>query len=212
MYCHKCERAYDANAEFCNVCGLPLSLNEATPQFRGSPSRPASMVSNPATNSEGLRGLGGWLILVGFGLIVGMVLRAFLILQNVRIASGPAMRTLSNPHSAGYIPGYSHLMQFELGCHIFFLALNIALAIYFVRESRVFPRLFMVFLALSAIYGVMDHFLLMHAVAGSSQNLQQRLHETLANGLSRIIGSAAGAILWICYMLRSERVKVTFVN
>jgi uncharacterized protein DUF2569 len=212
MYCHKCDLAYDANVRLCNVCGLPLSLKEATPQFRGSPSELAKPASSPARGAEELKGLRGWLILVGIGLIVGMVFRSYLILQNAQLTTGAAMRVLTDSHSAGYIPGFAHVLRFELGWHIFFLAFNIVMAIYFVRESRRFPPFFVAFLALTSIYSAADHFLLSHAVAGSSQQLQQRMHETLANNLTRLSAAAGGSILWICYTLRSERVKATFVN
>jgi hypothetical protein len=211
MYCHKCELAYDANARFCDVCGLPLSLNEAMPQFGRSPSYPA-LASGPAKDAEELKGLAGWLIVVGIGLMIGLVYRSFAILHNITLFTNGTVRHLSNPHSAGYIPGNTGIMIFVLGAHIAFLALNVLLAILFVKESRAFPRCYLAFIGLIVIYSGMYYWVFFHAITGSSLELQRRLRPTLQSEIFRTIPAAIVSAIWVVYMLRSRRVKATFVR
>jgi Protein of unknown function (DUF2569) len=211
MYCHKCELAYDAHARFCHVCGLPLSFDEATPRFDGSPSYPASLASNLAKKPEGPRGLGGWLILVGIGLLFGLVNRSFAVVRTITLFTKGTVQRLSVPQSVGYIPGNTGIMEFTLGVQIAFLAFNILLAILFTKESRSFPRWFVAFLCLSVISGGVNHWFFSHAVAGSSVQVQERLQPALHYGFLRVIGAGISATLWTVYMTRSRRVKATFV-
>jgi hypothetical protein len=211
MYCHKCELAYDANARFCDVCGLPLSLNEATPQFGRSPSYPA-LASSPAKDAEELKGLGGWLILVGIGLLFGVVYRSFSILHIVNLFTMGTVRHISNPHSAGFIPGYTGIVEFEICAQVALLTFTILLAILFVQESRAFPRLWIAFLGLQLIYLGADHWIVSHAVAGSPVQLQQTLRPIRQQALLRIILATIGGTIWIFYAVRSRRVKATFIR
>jgi hypothetical protein len=212
MYCHKCELPYDANARFCDVCGLPLSLKEAPPQFGGSPSYPASAISNPPKKPEELKGLGGWLILLGIALVVGLVYRSFVVLRFVTLFTKGTVRFASDPHSAGYIPGYTGIMDFEIGAHIAFLAFNILLAILFAKESRAFPRCFLAFLGLSVIFAGVDHWIFSRAISGSSLQLQQRLQPAIQRAILSILPAAIGSAIWALYVTQSRRVKATFVK
>lgn len=171
-----------------------------------------ALTSDIAVSEVSPKGLGGWLILVGFGLIVGLVYRAFLILQNVHLSANGIVRSMSDSYSAAYVPGFADILHFELIAHIAILAFNILLAILFVRESRKFPRCFMAFLCAIVIYAAVDHFMFAHAVAGSSQQMQQRFQHILEDGLRRIISSAVGAAIWVAYMAKSKRVKASFVR
>jgi hypothetical protein len=212
MYCHKCERAYDANARFCDVCELPLSLNKATPQFGGPPSYPANLASSPAKDPEELRGLGGWLIVIGIGLLLRLASGSFLILLSIYLFTKGTVPLLSDPHSADYIPGYTGRMEFDISTDIAFLAFGVLIAILFVKESRAFPWCFVALLGLSVICGGVEHWVFSHAVTGASLQLQQRMHPILHNGLLRIVLADIVATIQILYIVQSRRVKATFVH
>lgn len=104
------------------------------------------------------------------------------------------------------------MMEFEIVAYIAFLAFNILLAILFVKESRAFPRCFVAFIALSFIFVGVDHLIFSHAISGSSLQLQQRLQPVLQKRVSAMLPAAIAGLIWILYVVRSRRVKATFVN
>lgn len=87
MYCHKCEREYDANVRFCDICGLLLIAQL----------HPDKLVSLQQPNAEEPKGLRGWLIVLGIVLVFGLVYRSFLILRNVKLFTNGTVRLVSTP-------------------------------------------------------------------------------------------------------------------
>jgi hypothetical protein len=217
MFCNRCRIAYDADVQFCDFCGMPLALYETPvpPQHIGSPREQANPVLNPVKHDEDLehlKGLGGWLIVVGIGLLFGLVYRSFIILHLTTLFTKGTVRLVTDPRSAGYMPGYAGIVKLELGAQVAFLAFTMLLAILFVRESRVFPRCWVAFLVLQVVYSGVDHGILGHAITGSPLQLQQRLQPIHQTALSRIIIGAIAATIWVAYAFHSRRVKVTFVR
>jgi len=210
MFCSNCSAWYPATANFCDRCGRPLT-SASFGQLPHSPA-PSPQTPNTAAEEGGPKGLGGWLIVVGGGLILGLAFRALRILQTGRLLSDASLAFIADPHSAGYIPGYFGIVKFELGAQVAFLMFSVLLAILFVRESRGFPGLWVVFLGLQVAFTMTDHLLLAHAIAGSPLQLQQRVDDTSQLALFRIIGMAIVATVWTAYMFRSKRVKATFVR
>jgi uncharacterized protein DUF2569 len=157
-------------------------------------------------------GIGGWLILVGLGLVATLIIRAFATLGAVRILTSGTIAIVTGPNSNGYVPGHVGLMRFELVTGLATLAANVAVLILFSRESRWFPRMYMGLLALGAVLGTTDHLLLLHAIHGSSRLLQDRMYDETTTGGARQMEAVGGAIFWICYTAKSPRVKNTFVH
>src|ERR1700683_5786606 len=89
----------------------------------------------PAVSFNDPEGIGGWLILVGLGLVASLIIRAFATLGVVRMLTSGTIAILTNPHSVGYIPGYVGLMWFEFSTGLATLAANVAVLILFSRES-----------------------------------------------------------------------------
>jgi len=199
MYCSQCSAWYPPTAQFCDVCGRALAAN---------PSSASASLPIPQTNTtaDDLKGLRGWLIVVGFGLVVSLVLRLYSIFQNVTALTGGDLRILS------HIPGYVPLLKFELVASLAFLVAILFAAILFFHESRSFPRFYISLLIARAIFMALDHTLFAHVVAHASDQVRQSLTGTVQANGSRDLLSAAAALLWILYVLKSERVKATFVK
>lgn len=215
MNCPRCGAPVRDDATACLSCAAPIATADVAARFtpdsasRGSEAAGYTL-STPADN---LTGLGGWLIIVGLGLLAGLIIRAFEVVSLVRISNQRSMLALiSDPENAGYIPHYDSLLRFELTGNLVMLFLFVALLILFVRESRWFPRIYIGSFVLMLIFAATDHIMLSHALSHSSAVLQQRMAERLSNGAARLVGTAGGVILWICYMVKSERVRNTFVR
>ena len=168
-----------------------------------APQSPAEDTANiPA---EGPKGLGGWLILVCIGLC-GSILRLSLILVNtyLPIFVQNQWELFTTPGYEYYHPLWRPLLLFEIAANLVILMLSGYLLYLFFTKSRRFPRFFIGWLLLGLFFVISDLFLsnLIPAVAGADKT----------ESLREISRTIAYALIWIPYMLLSERVKNTFVE
>ena len=164
------------------------------------------------TANETLQGLGGWLVLVGFGLVVGLGYWPYRIFQTVSLFNDGTVQFMSDPSASVYIVGYSALLKFELISQMGLLAANICLLNLFFRKNQRFPRYYTGFLLILLIFAALDYVLFASALARSTQEVRERLDETVSSQMGQIGRSAVATLVWGLYMARSRRVKATFVN
>lgn len=158
----------------------------------------------PATlaNSEP-RGLGGWLVLVMIGLIVSPIRIGILVGTIVlSLFQGGTWEVLTTPGSEHYHPLWAPLLIFELAINGAFILAGVALLALFFAKSRRFPRMFILYVAISLIFQIVDYVLGEQipavAAAGAESNVE-------------IARTVITAVIWVPYMLVSKRVKNTFV-
>lgn len=152
-----------------------------------------------------LQGLGGWLVLVGLGLCLAPIVRIFTIARAWKgfflMASWQAVAV---PSGASYHPLYGPLLIFEVLTNVGLFGINIlALALFF-SKRKVFPKVYVVFLISNLICVVVDEVVnsgIQSAHAGSSANFSALAYR-----------SVLATMLWWGYMVKSRRVKVTFVR
>jgi transglutaminase-like putative cysteine protease len=163
---------------------------------------PAPLLSQPASPLEGL---GGWLVLVGIGLFVNPVYRCAQLVQNwegwfsAEVWQGVAMPTGQQYHAL-----FGPLLIFEVLGNIALVAFNILLISMFLARRRAFPMAYIVMFALSVLFMLADE------IAGNMiPVVAAKSNATSGGELARAV--VAGAI-WSTYMLRSRRVKETFVR
>jgi hypothetical protein len=237
MFCVNCGKPYDPQHKFCNHCGQPVpsvtvepvrSQTPASPPTEETPLAPNVVAENeiiaqataPTMPRPGsakgqtgeLRGLGGWLSLVGFGLCVSPLLWSYTIFQDVKLFNDGTVQFLSDPSSSVYIANYSDLLKFELIGNIVLLAANICLLNLFFRERRSFPRYYVVLLIGIPVFTAVDNALTSAAFAGVSADLSKTLGESVSGQGTRVIQAFVAAIVWGLYMQKSKRVKATFVR
>lgn len=149
------------------------------------------------------KGLGGWLIVVGIGLVVAPVRIAVACVQTyVPLFQNGAWQLLTTPGTGTYHPLWAPVLLGELLVNLGFFAAFLVLIFLFVRRARMFPRLYIAVLALNLAFLFVDALLLDSLAASGSQT------ETVWTPLLQGLASAA---IWIPYMLRSRRVRNTFV-
>lgn len=164
----------------------------------------------PVIETEGfypkdrLNGLGGWLILVGFGLY----LRALFIVGTIFMTAGSydleTWQALTNPGSSSYHALWAPVLIYELLVNITLLVFTIFLLILFHQKRAVFPRLMIALLVTQAIVMVLDHILaqqIPYIAANSGDKTMRQMNSAVF-----------GAILWTAYLLVSKRVKATFIR
>lgn len=159
----------------------------------------------PPLLHQNLNGLGGWLILVAFALLINPIRLIFVIIKNVNVFSLWKWQALTTPGTESYNSVWAPLLMFELLGQItliLFMAIGIVL---FFQKRRLFPRWYIAALLVNALFVLGDvigfHFL---GTAATAQMRQILDRSTLS--------AFVGCMIWIPYMLKSERVKATFIR
>jgi hypothetical protein len=205
--------------QFCQVCGASLM-----PTLRMCPSCGSKNLGSnppvvmPTANAKGtsnstlhplpinkLQGLGGWLILVGFGLILGLIkVIAFVISTFMPVMEGDFLATVSNPNAPEFIPNFVLLFYAELMVNTFLILMLIYLLYLFFKKNKSFPKNY-IFISLFAIIVIpVDAYLV--SVVIPNQKIWEA--ETLKSFIQTLLSGA----IWIPYMLKSQRVRNTFIE
>lgn len=148
-------------------------------------------------------GLGGWLIVVGLGLVAAPIRMLIIIGQTFPpIFLDGAWEVLTTPGSDIYHPLWAPLLIGEIAGNLAFVGAGVALLVFFFRRSRRFPTLYIVVAVASLLFIIADAWL------GS---LVLPNEPMLDRGTAREVGRALVVVLvWVPYMLVSKRVKNTF--
>jgi hypothetical protein len=145
-----------------------------------------------------LEGLEGWLLLVGFGLVVSPFQLAHTIMTgNLPLLTDPAHRELLYGHG-----GIAALAVLAAGANIVFLVALLYLNYLFFTKSRFFPRGMVLYRVLRTCE------LLVLAIEFGAAAAPPELHGAWGQFIRSFINSA----IWIPYFLISRRVKVTFTR
>lgn len=153
----------------------------------------------------GPSGLGGWLILVGFGLIWGRLrVLGSLVRDFVPIFRDGTWEVLTTPGGEAYHPLWAPLLVGEVVGNLAFLAAGLALIVLFFLRSRRFPALFIGTAVANLLYVLGDAWL------GSIVLPDEPMFD--ADTAREVGSSAVGVLVWVPYMLASKRVKNTFVR
>ena len=147
-------------------------------------------------------GLGGWLILVGFGITISPIRILFTLSKTLPGYSASTWAALTTPGMSNYHPLWAPLLMFELFGNIAMLVFTVLTVWLFYTKKRQFPRTFIWVVAASIVFSLAD-MLLMSFVPVS---------DPTATEWSRQFGRMVVAAIWIAYMLRSQRVRNTFVK
>jgi hypothetical protein len=151
------------------------------------------------------RGLDGWLILVGFGLCVAPIRLGYELLVDWEgYFSLYTWQMVAVPQGELYHPLWGPLLLFEVTANVWLLGLSLlAPWLYFGRRKQL-PAVFIVFIIGNALVLVADTWWgsFIPAVAAESGE----------NPWRDPIRQASYSLLWTAYMLKSKRVKATFIE
>lgn len=156
-------------------------------------------------DNRNLKGLGGWLVLVGIGVVftpVRMVLEIWPLYSE--LFSGEGYTVLTTPGSELYTPYFLPLVWTELVLNsVIFLAALWLVYLYF-SKHYLFPRVYI-------IIGV-GSFLFILCDAWVVSILFPQFPAMDADTAKAIMRGVITVFIWVPYMLLSERVKITFVE
>jgi hypothetical protein len=110
------------------------------------------------------------------------------------------------PQGDLYHPLHGPLLIFEIMSNTLLLGLNLLALGLFFSTRRAFPRVFILMVVLTVCFVLLDDFCCKQIPSLESTT-------TVANRtMSEGVRTALYAIIWSLYMLKSRRVKITFVN
>jgi hypothetical protein len=153
----------------------------------------------------GPSGLGGWLVLVGIGLMVMPIRLAFLLLQTFPpLFRDGVWEALTTPGTESYHALWGPLLIFELVGNTLFIVVGIAMLWLFFQRSRRFPALFMAVMVVNVLFVLVDAWLGTFVLPNDPM-----FDPDTARGFGRALIAAA---IWVPYMSGSKRVANTFVE
>lgn len=164
---------------------------------------PVAWPRGPGSSGEGPVGLGGWLILVGFGVSLTPLRMLFEFLQTAPTYTASTWARLTTPSSPSYHAFWAPLLLFELVSNVGMIVCACLLVWLFFRRKRWFPAVLVVFFTAKVLLGWLD------ALAASAI---PAVAERAGAGWTTQVQSLLVAALWIGYLFRSRRVQNTFVN
>lgn len=151
----------------------------------------------------GISGLGGWLILVQFGLIMSLIA---LLVQTPSYYFDVIddWIVLTSKASELYHPLWGITVVFELLYNTLLIGLLIYTLVMFYRKKSIVPRLMIILYSTHFISCIID-FVLIHLNPIASQ---------MDDGLliMDVFRAAITFAIWVPYFLKSKRVKNTFVR
>lgn len=157
------------------------------------------------SDASELKGLGGWLIIIGIGLFMSpitIVIELGPIFYSI-LADG-VIPALSNPLSEFYNPLLLLLIFGELVINFLMTVVSVYLIYLFFSKHYQFPKVYIAVTIISVIILPLDAWL------GSLVFPNQPFFDE--ESWKYFYKSIAAAMIWIPYMLMSQRVKATFVE
>jgi hypothetical protein len=156
-------------------------------------------------NHDELKGLGGWLILVGIGVVVGPSRLAY--------GYGPiyysiftdgTFEILTTAGTEAYHPLWGPFLIGEAICNSFIVLASVYLIYLFFTKHYLFPKVYIAIVAISLIFIPLDAWL------GSFVLINEPMFDPATT--KEFARTLVNAVIWVPYMLVSKRVALTFVE
>jgi len=150
--------------------------------------------------------IGGWLILILIGLIINpirLLIKVFV--ELIPIKGSEAWTLFGDKSSSDYQNLFRETVNFEIIANSIFIIFALILLILFLRKQRLFPKLFVIYLALNLIFVIADLVLIIDMPLIATGEVQESL-------ASRLFGAILMCAIWIPVILVSKRSKETFVE
>jgi hypothetical protein len=170
--------------------------------YRYKPKSPPPILS---FSDPKLQGLGGWLILLGFGLISAILMQLFLFVKLGPLYSTSNWRAITDSTNPTFDAMFAPLLLYELFVRITLFYFAILLLVLFFQKRRLFPMLVVIYLCVQFIAGTVD--------VGLNQTRKVRAVTTNVQTQTAAVGrTLLPLVIWSLYFSRSKRVKLTFRN
>lgn len=200
VICRKCFAPLADRALACAQCGAPVEDPAPVSDLQPSMATAHSDSNLKARGNSGsgarsdLSGIGGWLILVAFALLLIPIEDVYRVSSDLSTLYGGGFGQMLADH-----PATTKLMVSQIVADTIFFICLVGLNYLFYRRNKAFPRLMIGFIGVHAIYILFrshasDVLLGTHGFSASAESV------------------TVGASIWIGYLVSSKRVKATFFD
>ena len=207
-FCQGCGASLMATLRMCPTCGsknLEANPPQAASKSFTTRNQTASKRNTTIANANEPKGLSGWLILVGIGLFLSLIKQiAFFNSTFKPYINTDLLKELTNIDSQAYIPNFKILFYTEAIVNLFITALLIYLIYLFFKKKDIFPKYY-IFISLFSILAIPVGSYLVATIMPNVEAFD-------ADTIKSIIQSLVAGAIWIPYMLKSKRVKNTFIE
>jgi len=166
---------------------------------------PSTRTPAPGPGESHLVGIGGWLILVGFGVTLRPVLVTFQFITSFKsVFDLNAWEALTTPGTDVYQAAFAPILLVETAGNTVIIAGGVLLAVLFYLRKRTFPAVFTIIMVSTLVFIGADAWMVGAFLKTSgSQNAKE---------IGEFAKVAFQAAIWVPYMLISRRVKLTFTR
>lgn len=165
---------------------------------------PATAAATTGLDGGGPRGIGGWLVLVAIGLVARPVVSVVSLVRMAPALSAEAWAGLTAPGGSAFHPLWAPLLLFEVAANVALAVADVLLAVLFFQRRRAFPRGFIALLVAQVVVALVD-------LAGTAAVPGDGAGSSAAQ-VRLVVSTLVASAVWIAYLLRSRRVKLTFVR
>ena len=154
---------------------------------------------------ERVEGLGGWLIVVALGIVFSPLRIAFELFPLYSdVFRDGYWELLTTPGTEAYHVMWAPIILGELGINLILMVVWVFIGFLFFTKNRMLPKWYIGILLFTLVFIFVDAFAVKIVVP----------NEPIFNGttIGEIIRTLIPCIIWIPYMLVSQRVKATFVR
>lgn len=201
------ERSFSMNWGMLALAGLTLCGAGycGARLWKGEQPAPPPLLSPAQTGDAALTGLGGWLILVGIGLVLRPIRSAISLFPTFSTYLDlNTWRVLTDAEHASYQPAYAVIAPLEMVGNLVLVIAPLLLLGLFFAKRRIFPTAMIAFFAFE---GGMTVFNIVTSHLMTTTTEAQRL--AAYGGLG---GGLIAMAVWIPYFCVSRRVKLTFTR
>ena len=144
-----------------------------------------------------LKGLGGWLVLMGIGIVVSPLVALFGLNSSAKLVGDPfALESLSQFNNL-IVPFFKFTVMYSLMLFVY----SIVVAIMFFRKKKVFVKLNIIGYIIAVVYAIASVIAFIGMPSSAFGDIIQSL-----------VSAVIGGVIWTMYLLKSVRVKNTFIN
>lgn len=155
-------------------------------------------------NSE-LKGLGGWLILVGLGVVFAPIRVLVTTIPIFKpIFEDGTWEALTTVGAEAYNPMWAPVLIGEIAYNSMIVVASLYLIYLFFSKHYLFPKLYIGLVAVSLVFIPLDAWFVTKVLPGEPMFDPETTQE--------FIRTLIAGVIWVPYMLLSKRVKATFVE
>ena len=151
------------------------------------------------------KGLGGWLILVGLGIIISPIkMGAFIFPIYSEMFTNGSWEALTTPGTEVYDPFWAPILIGEILINVGLIIASVFMIFLFFTKKKAFPKYYIGLMIFSLAFILADAMSIKIVLPNEPAFDPETMNE--------LFRQLTAVLIWVPYMFISKRVKATFIN